>query len=192
MDLAIPQQQEFDVICLSPTAFRMFTVIAELSAALTAIKEAIGLSKLIKEAKTESQVIAATSDLNLKLCSLQEYCFTLSDMVRLREENILELEEKIAHIEDFKRQADGYVFEQLESGTFVYARKQVMGDRETTVYLCAKCFSRHVISVLQPTGKYSYDDNSGIRYVQSQCLHCSATYMMNKSPYKPDSGVYVL
>ncbi|QGX91227.1 hypothetical protein EFZ10_06055 [Tatumella sp. TA1] len=167
-------------------------MIAELSAALTAIKEAIGLSKLIKEAKTESQVIAATSDLNLKLCSLQEYCFTLSDMVRLREENILELEEKIAHIEDFKRQADGYVFEQLESGTFVYARKQVMGDRETTVYLCAKCFSRHVISVLQPTGKYSYDDNSGIRYVQSQCLHCSATYMMNKSPYKPDSGVYVL
>lgn len=192
MDLAIPQQQEFDVICLSPTAFRMFTVIAELSTALTAIKEAIGLSKLIKEAKTESQVIAATSDLNLKLCSLQEYCFTLSDMVRLREERILELEEKIAHIEDFKRQADGYVFEQLESGTFVYVRKQVMGDRETTVYLCAKCFSRHVISVLQPTGKYSYDDNSGIRYVQSQCLHCSATYMMNKSPYKPDSGVYVL
>ncbi|WP_420909997.1 hypothetical protein [Rosenbergiella epipactidis] len=170
----------------------MFTVIAELSAALAAIKEATGLAKTIREAKTESEILAATSDLNMKLLSLQNDCFMLGDMVRLREESIMELKEKISHIEDFKRQTDGYKFEQLESGAFVYARKQVMNDTETTVYLCTKCFSRHVVSILQPTGKYSYDDNSGIRYVQSQCLHCSATYMMNKSPYKPDSGVYVL
>lgn len=82
-------------------------MIAELSAAMTAIKETAGLVKVINDAKTDAEVKAATIDLQNKLITLQAECFSLGDAIRLRDEEVMHLKAKIAEFEDFKRQTEG-------------------------------------------------------------------------------------
>jgi len=56
-------------------------VIAELSAAMAALKETAGLVKVISSAKTDAEIKAATFELQSKLITLQSDCFTLGDVV---------------------------------------------------------------------------------------------------------------
>lgn len=166
-------------------------MIAELSAAMAAIKETAGLAKVINEAKTDAEVKAATIELQSKLITLQAECFSLGDAIRLRDEDAILLKAKIAEYEDFRSQVEGYALNQLDSGTFVYSKEQLVGDAKVMVHLCPQCYSKRVISILQPTGETSYDAHSGQYFYQSRCHFCSSLYSMNRSDYKPVDMVYV-
>lgn len=152
-------------------------MIAELSAAMTAIKETAGLAKVINDAKTDAEVKAATIELQSKLITLQAECFMLGDVLRLRDEEAALLKAKIAEFEDFKSQTEGYVLNQLDSGTLVYSKKQIVGDAEITVHLCPNCFAAKKISILQPI-------YVGWRFVhqKSSCPSCSTELRMNVNP----------
>ncbi|MCE9895870.1 hypothetical protein [Citrobacter portucalensis] len=162
-------------------------MIAELSAAMTAIKETAGLAKVINDAKTDAEVKAATIELQNKLITLQAECFSLGDAIRLRDEEVMHLKAKVAEFEDFKSQTEGYVLNQLDSGTLVYSKNQLVGDAEITVHLCPQCYAKRQISMLQPTGDTAYDAHKNKYLHQSRCHSCDSLFPMNISSYSPPS-----
>lgn len=165
-------------------------MIAELSAAMAALKETAGLVKVIGAAKTDAEIKAATFELQSKLITLQSDCFTLGDAVRSRDEEVVLLKAKIAEFEDFKAQTEGYVLNQLESGTLVYTMNQTVGDREVAVHLCPNCYSKRRISMLQPTGDTAYDAHTGKYLHQSRCHSCTSLFSMNYSNYSPPNLMF--
>lgn len=151
-------------------------MIAELSAAMTAIKETAGLAKVINEAKSDAELKAATSEIQGRLITLQLECFSLGDVIRLRDEEIMHLKAKITEFENFRTQVEGYVLEQLDSGTFVYSKKEFVSGREISVNLCAHCYSKHIKAILHllPVGQSSV-------FHKSRCLQCNNEFLMNRN-----------
>ncbi|HBA7683071.1 TPA: hypothetical protein J1Y90_004833, partial [Escherichia coli] len=128
----IPQQQEICIIRIFPTTRRVCNVIVEFSAAMSAIKETAVMAKGILNAKTQTEINSAVSDMLSKLTSVQFECVSLIEMVRSYQEEAASLKAKIAEIEDFQQQAEGYKLNKLDSGTLVYSKKQFIGDTEIT------------------------------------------------------------
>ncbi|WP_054178633.1 hypothetical protein [Trabulsiella odontotermitis] len=151
-------------------------MIAELASAMTAIKETAGLAKVFGEAKTDSEVKAATIELQSKLLTLQSECFSLGEAIRLKDEEVMQLKAKIAEFENFRSQVEGYVLNQLESGTFVYSKDEVVNEKYVTVHLCQLCYSKNIKSILHPipVGKTS-------AFHESRCLHCENKYLMDRN-----------
>lgn len=160
-------------------------MIAELSAALSAIKETTSLVKIINEAKTDTEVKSATCELNSKLIDLQIRCFSLGELLRSRDEEIVHLKAKITEFENFQAQTEGYVLNQLESGAFVYSKEEIVNGSSVTMHLCPLCYSRNIKSILQP-----FYVGSSSRFHKSCCLHCGNKYLMNRNPgyKKPESS----
>ncbi|MBJ9248916.1 hypothetical protein I5484_12080 [Citrobacter freundii] len=152
-------------------------MIAEFTAAMSAIKETANLAKVISDAKTESEVNAAVSDLVSKLTSVQRECMSLIELARSYQEETVALKAKITEFENFKSQTEGYVLNQLDSGSLVYSKKQLVGDAEITVHLCPQCFHKNAVAILQPTSV-----GWGAMYAQSFCPQCKTEYRMNKIP----------
>ncbi|MGK1995131.1 hypothetical protein ACR92Y_28315 [Klebsiella pneumoniae] len=152
-------------------------MIAELSAAMTAIKETAGLVKVINDAKTDAEVKAATIDLQNKLITLQAECFSLGNAIRLRDEEVMHLKAKIAEYEDFKRQTEGYLLNKLDSGSLVYSKNQIVGDTEITVHLCPHCFAANKVSILQPQQVSMYAS-----FNQSRCPSCKNVFDTDSAP----------
>ncbi|MGL5665378.1 MAG: hypothetical protein ACRDD9_04535 [Shewanella sp.] len=160
-------------------------MITELSAAMTAIKETVSLAKVISGAKTDSEVMAAVIELQSKLLTLQTECFSLGDAIRSRDEEIMHLKAKIADFEDFKHQTEGYVLNQLDSGSFVYSQEKTVGGAEIAVHLCANCFSKHVASILQPI-----PSQNNHMFHRSRCLNCESVFFMNyNDKYEPSPSL---
>lgn len=149
----------------------------DISAAFVAIKETLGLLKVVNDAKTDHEVRSATSEIQSKLLTLQSECFALGDMVRSHEAEVVTLKAKIAEFEDFKAQTEGYVLNQLESGTLVYSKNEVVGDAEVAVHLCPNCHSKRVISMLQPLTPASY-----AIFNQSRCPSCNNVFDTYRAP----------
>lgn len=152
-------------------------MIAELSAALSALKETTGLVKVINDAKNDAEIKAATFELNNKLLILQSECFALGDSIRSREEEVSLLKAKIAEFENFQTQVEGYVLDQLQSGAFVYSKKEVVNGAEVTVCLCPLCYSKKAKSILHP-----FPVSKSSPYYQSRCLNCENKFMMDRNP----------
>lgn len=163
----------------------------DISAAFVAIKETLGLLKVVNDAKNDHEIRSATSEIQSKLITLQSECFALGEMVRSHEAEVVTLKAKIAEYEDFKAQTEGYVLNQLESGTLVYTKNEAVGDAEIAVHLCPNCHSKRVISMLQPTGDTAYDAHTEKYFYQSRCHCCGSLFSMNRSDYKPVDMVYL-
>ncbi|KFC08834.1 hypothetical protein GTGU_01251 [Trabulsiella guamensis ATCC 49490] len=148
----------------------------DIASAYSAIKETLGLLKKINETKSDFEIKVATSAIQDKLISVQGACFALDDIIHSRDAEIVHLKAKIAEFEDFRSQAEGYELNQLDSGTFVYSKKQPVGDSEAIVYLCPNCFCRRVISILQPVPV-----SENVIFHKSRCLQCENHFLMNKN-----------
>ncbi len=146
-------------------------MITEFSAAMVALKETISLAKTISEAKTDADVKATTFELQGKLFNLQSDCLGLGEVIQSQKEQIAHLKAKITEFENFAREAEGYILNQLETGTFVYSKKQTVNDAEVSVHLCPYCFTKKIISILQPDLK---------AYCNSHCPSCKNNYEMQK------------
>lgn len=160
-------------------------MIAELTAAMTAIRETAQLAKVLNDAKTQTEINAAVGELNSKLASIQRECVSLVELVGAYQESNASLKAKIAEFEDFKTQTEGYALNQLDFGSFVYSKKEVVGDKEVEVHLCPQCFTKRQISILQPTGEASYNSHTTKWYFQSRCHSCESLFSMNISNYSP-------
>ncbi|EOP4156364.1 hypothetical protein KW775_RS25195, partial [Escherichia coli] len=125
-------------------------MIAELTAAMTAIRETAQIAKLMNEAKTQAEVNAAIGELNSKLASIQHECVSLVELVSTYQEINASLKAKIAEFENFEAQTEGYILNQLESGTFVYSKEVTVNGGSIIMHLCPKCFGQKIVSILQP------------------------------------------
>lgn len=124
---------------------------------------------------------AAVIELQSKLLTLQAECFSLGDAICSRDEEIMHLKAKTAVFEDFKHQPEGYVLNQLDSGSFVYSQEKTVGGAEIAVHLCANCFSKHVASILQPI-----PSQNNHMFHRSRCLNCESVFFMNyNDKYEP-------
>ncbi|MGY0151845.1 hypothetical protein ACVQ8M_05010 [Edwardsiella tarda] len=153
-------------------------MIAELSAAMAAIKETAGLAKVINDAKTDAEVKAATIELQSKLITLQAECFSLGDVVRSREEEIMHLKEKIAEFESFKSESEGYDLRQTEGGSLVYSKQVMVNQEHLLVNACPHCYQQHKIFMLQP----GIDKGSKGNYWVYSCPSCKSEFKMDKTP----------
>lgn len=156
-------------------------MLPELSAAMTAVKETVGLVKVISGAKTDAEIKTATFELQNKLLTLQTECFALGDAISLKNEEVVRLKAIIAEFENFSAQVEGYVLEQLDSGTFVYSKKELVSGREISIKLCAHCYSKHIMAILQllPVRQSSL-------FHKSRCLQCHNEFLMDRnSGYLP-------
>lgn len=79
--------------------------------------------KTNERGKTQAEVNAAIGELNSKLASIQRECVSLVELVGTYQEINASLKAKIAEFENFEAQTEGYILNQLESGTFVYWRR---------------------------------------------------------------------
>ncbi|UMR64388.1 hypothetical protein AOY59_17950 [Escherichia coli] len=165
------------LIWISPTTIRVFNVIAELTAAMTAIRETAQIAKLMNEAKTQAEVNAAIGELNSKLASIQRECVSLFELVGSYQEINASLKAKIAEFENFEAQTEGYILNQLESGTFVYSKEVIVNGGSITMHLCPKCFGQKIVSILQP-----FPVSEDELFHKSRCLHCENKFLMNKNP----------
>ncbi|MBG6248361.1 MULTISPECIES: hypothetical protein [Symbiopectobacterium] len=152
-------------------------MIAELSAAMAAIRETAQLAKLINDAKTEAEVNAAVNELNSKLSSIQCECVSLVELVGTYQEMNTSLKAKIAEFENFKVQAVDYSLNKVDSGTLVYSKNIVLSDGETAVNACPHCFHQNKISILQPDSVTGF----GGFYVHF-CPECKNKFRMNRVP----------
>ncbi|QLU25297.1 hypothetical protein HV192_16105 [Klebsiella oxytoca] len=172
------------LIWVSPTKKRVFTVIAELSAAMAAIKETAGLVKVINDAKTDAEVKAATIDLQGKLITLQAECFSLGDAIRLRDEEVMRLKDKISEFENFEKQTADFVLKKFDTGALVYSVKKIIDGEETNIYYCSQCFNQRVISILQPSSATFFHAGREEHFSQIQCQRCNAVYGKDKMHYR--------
>ncbi|EKS5473739.1 hypothetical protein QB715_003219 [Escherichia coli] len=152
-------------------------MIAELTAAMTAIREIAQIAKLMNEAKTQAEVNAAIGELNSKLASIQRECVSLVELVGSYQEINASLKAKIAEFENFEAQTEGYILNQLESGTFVYSKEVIVNGDSITMHLCPKCFGQKIVSILQP-----FPVSEDELFHKSRCLHCENKFLMNKNP----------
>ena len=150
----------------------------DISAAFTAIKETLGLLKVVNDAKSDFEIKAATSEIQSKLITLQSECFTLGDMVRAHEAEVVALKTKIAEIENFERKAEDYTLEKLTSGTLIYSKKLTMDQGEVTVNACPQCFHNKKISILQPGIAIQTKSGFFVHY----CPECKSDFKMNRLP----------
>lgn len=155
-------------------------MIAELSVAMAALKETAGLAKLISEAKSESDIKAATFELQNKLLSLQADCFTLGDAISTRDEQIVKLKEKLAKYDDFKTQVDGYELEKLATGAYVYSKNVIIGGEEHTICLCSQCYNNRIFSILQPSSQTFYHGALEQHFSQIECHQCKSIFGQNR------------
>ncbi|EPP5976330.1 hypothetical protein ACUT10_004941, partial [Escherichia coli] len=132
-------------------------MIAELTAAMTAIRETAQIAKLMNEAKTQAEVNAAIGELNSKLASIQHECVSLVELVSSYQEINASLKAKIAEFENFEAQTEGYILNQLESGTFVYSKEVTVNGGSIIMHLCPKCFGQKIVSILQPFPVREYE-----------------------------------
>ncbi|EFG3332288.1 hypothetical protein BOX67_004467, partial [Escherichia coli] len=141
-------------------------MIAELTAAMTAIRETAQIAKLMNEAKTQAEVNAAIGELNSKLASIQRECVSLVELVGTYQEINASLKAKIAEFENFEAQTEGYILSQLESGTFVYSKEVTVNGGSIIMHLCPKCFGQKIVSILQsfPVREYEF-------FHKSRCLY---------------------
>ena len=153
-------------------------MIAELSTAMAAIKETAGLIKVINDAKTDAEVKAATIELQNKLITLQAECFSLGDVIRLRDEETAHLKAKIAKYEDFKTESAGFELHKTEAGSLVYSKQYDVNQTQMTVNACPSCYQQQKISMLQPGVDKVVKGNYWIHF----CPSCKAEYKMDKTP----------
>lgn len=151
-------------------------MIAELSVAMTAIKETAGLLKVINDAKTDAEVKNATIELQNKLITLQGECFSLGDVIRQRDEEANILKAKIAEIESFDKQTAGFSLVKFGTGALVYSEVKVISEEEVSIHYCTQCFNQRVISILQPSSPTFYDGAKERHFSQLQCQKCNAIY----------------
>ncbi|WP_439069975.1 hypothetical protein ACSJL3_001187 [Serratia nevei] len=157
----------------------------DISLGFTAIKETLGLLKTINDAKSDYEIRAATAEVQSKLLTLQSECFSLGDAIRSREEEIMHLKAEVAKFKDFERNTEGYVLNQLESGSLIRTKNEVVNGKEIPVHLCPNCFTRNIISILQPipVGERSF-------FHKSRCPSCEQKLFMDKnSDYKPPKSM---
>lgn len=150
---------------------------AETAAAISAAKQAYELIKVIKDARDESVINSALGQLHEKITDLQLANAELSSLYLAEKQMTMKLTEENTHIKMFTLQSAQYEIHTTDAGSTVYRLKQVPESDVKTHYLCANCYQKREVSVLQPTNEMQC--RLGCYFTESFCPLCSVKYLMH-------------
>ncbi len=153
-------------------------MITEAAAAITATKQAFELLKIIKDARDEITITNAIGELREKISELQMAHAELSSLYLAEKQITMKLTEENAQIKMFALQSKDYEIYTTDAGSTVYRLKVLPDSDIKTHYLCAHCFQRREISILQPTGE-TVSTTKG-RFWENFCPNCATNILMHK------------
>lgn len=153
-------------------------MIAELTAAMTALKETAGLVRVISDAKNDAEIKSATFELQGKLLTLQSDCFALGNAMRLKDDEIVELKYQIERFDSFKEDSKEYSLTQSAAGSFVYSMTYDPGHGAITLNACPDCFRKAKLSLLQPSPSTHSSGGFFVHY----CPSCKSDFKMDRVP----------
>ncbi|EMD0753840.1 hypothetical protein VPZ69_003551 [Providencia rettgeri] len=142
------------------------------------LKDIGSLGKRIFDKKIDEEVRKEVQAMIDKSSELYDRVVALEDDRQSNRQLVSELQEKVKSAKNFNREFKKYEPQKLESGSFVYAYNSVLYTDKPPHYICAKCVTDSVISILQPNANKI---SSGGYHLYS-CLHCGNDFKMNKSP----------
>lgn len=139
---------------------------SEILAAIDGVRSAREVISASKDLRDFNELSATLSKVYADLIAAQESALSAQKTAAALENEVSLLKEEVVHLKDFHAQIERYQLKELESGMFVYARKDGMEDGEPPHYLCQKCTSQGQIALLQPIRLGNLT-----RYV---CSHCQS------------------
>lgn len=146
---------------------------SDLASAITSLKTAIDIVKLVRGTTNAHEIEDRVLDLKRALSDalssqIEAQQFQAAILTRNRE-----LEEKIVQLEKRTADKDHYELKPIGSGAVAYMLKPGMRGSETPHWLCPACFERGNKSVFQVTamfpGKY-------------RCARCETTTQADRLP----------
>jgi regulator of replication initiation timing len=118
-------------------------------AMITGIKTAIDLATSIKNITDDIELKAKTSELYNSIISLQNGIMSMqAENHSLLQENQL-LSKKVMGIKTWEKEKSKYFLHEICPHVFVYASKKTDKATEPHHWICAKCYSQGVKSILQ-------------------------------------------
>ncbi|HCT9039926.1 MULTISPECIES: hypothetical protein [Morganellaceae] len=142
------------------------------------LKDIGSLGKRIFDKKIDEEVRKEVQAMIDKSSELYDRVVALEDDRQSNRQLISELQEKVKSAKNFNREFKKYEPQKLESGSFVYAYNTVLHTDKPSHYICAKCVTDSVISILQPNASKMA---SGGYYLYT-CYNCGNDFKMNKTP----------
>lgn len=145
---------------------------------VAAAKQAYDLLKVIKDSHDQAIISGAIGELHGKITELQMLNAELSGLYQSEREVTVNLREEKRKIEMFVVKAENYELHTSEGGSTVYRSKVAPDDVVKPHYLCAHCYGKSEISILQPNvSKGAYAG-----YFIHYCPLCKNEYKMSKVP----------
>ncbi|OAT15127.1 hypothetical protein M977_04735 [Buttiauxella gaviniae ATCC 51604] len=152
-------------------------MISEISASVTAIKTSLDLLRVLGDAKSESEIQAATHGLHRQLTDLQIENLRLAQLLSSQYEEITSLKRELSKADKEKREFERYTEYKTGAGHFIYAvRDSLDNDGTGEPYACPHCYHKGAISFLQAL----YTDKNDI-FHKAKCPSCSNVFRMEKN-----------
>ncbi|CDG19962.1 protein of unknown function [Xenorhabdus poinarii G6] len=133
------------------------------------VKDISGIGKKIFDKKVDDEVRKQVQEMIDKSSELYERIVTLEEDRQASRQLIIELQEKIKRSKYFHREFKKYKPHQFETGAFVYSYDASIHQDKPPHYVCTKCASDSVISILQPKDTSCYE---------LTCHGCNSNYVV--------------
>jgi hypothetical protein len=135
------------------------TVVDGIGLALTSIKNAADLAKILLEIRDITKIREVSADLLGQIASAQSLTLaTQRDQSALIAE-IDDLKKKIVQFENWEREKARYELESLPPGVLVYRIKEAERGAEPAHKICANCYNKGIKSFLHNLGKHNGQDH---------------------------------
>jgi HAMP domain-containing protein len=135
-------------------------MLTDLMAAMQSLKVATEIANGLISLKTTAEIQTKVTELNGKILSAQQDLFTANAAHAVKIDEVRELKEQIARMENWDAQKKRY------AGSFAYALQRSMSDGEPPHYLCTNCYESSKGSIMQ--GALKHPPGIGMR----ACFEC--------------------
>ena len=157
-------------------------MIAELQAAFTATKTALGMASAIQKLSTDTRINEAVIEIQRGILEAQGSVMEANDRIGELAAEKDKIQKELIEIQDWTVDAARYEMTEVVSGIIFYKLKAGQAGSEPSHYLCPNCFMNRKKSLLQrPT-------NTSLEY---KCHPCGFT-ARTRSPQMPRGGVRVI
>ncbi|BCU90728.1 Uncharacterised protein [Yersinia pseudotuberculosis] len=153
----------------------------DITSGVVLAKQAYDLLKVIIGSRDAAVINSAVGELREKITDLQMLNAELAGLYHAEKQVTMKLADENTKIEMFASQAAEYEVHKTAAGSIVYRSKSPANDQVGHYYLCATCYQKREISILQPTGKVRTDALNNY-CKQDFCPACETTYLMHNIP----------
>jgi len=150
----------------------------DLMSSVAITKQIFELLKTIKEGRDQKLVSDAAGDLSEKITALQMLNTELSGLYHSECQKTMALSQENSNIKMFISNAENYTLHKTPAGSITYIPKDTADNKVPLYYVCAHCYQKTIISMLQPDKK-----EGGFHMLY--CPECKNKYKEKIMPLTP-------